>query len=333
MQLDDLVDQFGRRAQDLRISVTDRCNLRCVYCMPEKQAGWLARKDYLGAQHIYRLVNVGLQLGIRDVRFTGGEPLLRPDLAKLISAAAKAFDEAGRPRRIALTTNAIGLERRLPELTDAGLQRINVSIDTLRPDRFALLTRRARFDDLLRGLEAVEQSALSPIKINTVAVDYETLTEVGELVRFCLQRGWQWRAIELMPIGPMRSAVAPTGAEILETLRSEFELVPRVGDDPHAPATTYTVAAGADHPAGVVGVIASMSEPFCTSCSRTRISAVGRVYPCLFSPLHIELREALESGTDEEIARLWQGVTRRKPAGHAWLPPVEAGMAMSKIGG
>lgn len=333
MHLGELVDQFDRRARDLRISVTDRCNLRCVYCMPEVQSTWLPRSDYLTAKHIYRLVSVGLQLGIRDVRFTGGEPLLRPDLAELIEATAHAFDEAEQPRRIALTSNAIRLEKRLGELTDAGLQRINISIDTLRPDRFAALTRRARFDDVIAGVKALESSSLHPIKINTVVVDHETLLEVGDLVRFCLKRGWQWRAIELMPIGPLRNAQAPTGADILQVLRSEFELLPRVGDDPHAPATTYTVAAGPGHPAGVVGVIASMSQPFCAPCSRTRVSAIGRVYPCLFSPLHIELRETLESGTDEDIARLWQGVTQRKPAGHAWLPPVEAGLAMSSIGG
>ncbi|MBD3689053.1 GTP 3',8-cyclase MoaA [Nanchangia anserum] len=325
--MDALVDQSGRTARDLRISVTDRCNLRCAYCLPEDARSWAARSDLLRADDVARLVSIGLEVGIHDVRFTGGEPLLRPDLADLIAAAAAEFDRAGLPRRIALTTNAIGLDSRLDDLLAAGLGRINISLDTLDPDRFAALSRRRRLADVMAGLDAVAASSLGPVKVNTVIVDSTSLAEIPSLVDYCLARGWQWRAIELMPFGPLAETPGPTGDEILSALSAHVDLSPRAGDDPHAPARTYDV------PGGTVGIIASMSSPFCHSCSRTRVSATGRVYPCLFSPLHVDVSEALRAGRDDEVKRLWREATWNKPAGHPWLPTPGRAYSLSAIGG
>lgn len=325
--MDALVDQSGRTARDLRISVTDRCNLRCAYCLPEDAHSWASRSDLLRGDDIARLVRIGLEVGIRDVRFTGGEPLLRPDLADLIAAAAAEFDRAGLARRIAVTTNAIGLDSRLDDLVAAGLGRINISLDTLDPNRFAALSRRRRFGDVMAGLDAVADSPLSPVKVNTVIVDSASLAEIPDLVRFCLARGWQWRAIELMPFGPLADTPGPTGDDISSALSAHFDMTSRIGDDPHAPARTY------DIPGGTIGIITSMSSPFCHSCSRTRVSATGRIYPCLFSPLHVDVSEALRAGRDAEVKRLWREVTWDKPAGHPWLPTPGRAYSLSTIGG
>lgn len=330
-----LADAHGRVGTDLRISVTDRCNLRCVYCLPADAATWTRRDDLLTPEEFTRLARIGIELGIRDIRLSGGEPLLRPDLAQIVAGCSEAFEAAGLTPHVALTTNAIGLASAIPALTDAGLERINLSVDTLESSRFADLTRRSRFDDLLAGLDAVAASPLDPVKVNTVIVDETSLAEIGALVRFCLARGWQWRAIEWMPIGPMpHDHSAPTGEDIFAELSRHFTLTPRTQDDPHAPATTWDIAKGEDHPAGIVGIIASMSAPFCDRCTRTRLSADGRMYPCLFSRTHVDLKHLLRSGaSDAAIARAWADGQAAKPRGHRWLPEVPQAYSLSQIGG
>ena len=217
-----LLDSFGRAATDLRISVTDRCNLRCVYCLPEKVTDWLDRADVLRPEEFRRLAKIAATLGVTQARITGGEPLLRPDLPQIIEAVRLGFEDAGVEPDLALTTNGIGLDRVIDSLVDAGLQRLNVSIDSLDPLRFAELARRKRSSDVLRGLDAVDASALpGTVKLNTVVVDEASLEEIPNLVTFALERGYQWRAIEFMPIGPLAASFSsrPTAKDSQRVLR------------------------------------------------------------------------------------------------------------------
>ncbi len=326
-----LRDSFGRIATDLRISVTDRCNLRCTYCMPADGLVWLPREVVLSDDEIVRLVRIGVErLGIREVRFTGGEPLVRPGLAAVVAAVARL-----RPRPdIALTTNGLTLDRHAGPLVAAGLDRINVSLDTLRRDRFRTLTRRDRLADVLAGLRAARSAGLNPIKINAVLMRGINDDEAPELVTFALENGYELRFIEQMPLDAdhrwTRDAMI-TADEILASLRSRFDLT-EVGERGASPAEYFAVDGG---PARV-GIIASVTRPFCGDCDRTRLTADGQIRSCLFSRTENDLRLLLRSGaTDLDIARAWQGAMADKPAGHGvndlgFVPPVRP---MSAIGG
>lgn len=338
-----LVDQYGRYARDLRISVTDRCNLRCSYCIPPDADDWLPAADFLSASEIARLTGIALDLGVKKVRLTGGEPLLRPDLAQIISALKTEFEQRSLPPEIALTTNGIGLKPRLSQLIAAGVQRINLSLDSLDPQRFQLLTHRNQFANTLAGIEAAVESGLNPIKINTVILDQTTLDEIPTLIDFCLSRGLQWRAIEFMPIGPLaKTRNSPTRTEILSKIEEHYTLEP-MATDPSAPARRWrvkeksqptTATSAGSLKTGVIGLISSMSSPFCADCTRTRLSADGKIYSCLFSTKFIDLATPLRAGaTDREIADLWRAATWEKPAGHQVLGPVDSHYRMSKIGG
>lgn len=331
-----LRDGYQRAATDLRLSITDRCNLRCGYCLPEGSTQWIARDDLLTVAEIRRLVRLGLEMGIQEVRLTGGEPLVRPDLEEIVAAVREAFGQAGLEPRIALTTNAVGLAGRVDRLVQAGLGRINISLDTLDPERFRRLTGRDQFDSVMAGIEAAAQSPLNPVKLNSVILNDASIAEVPDLVRFALQRGLQWRAIEFMPLGPLATKLVdrPGAAEIMAALREAFEVIEEPQEDPSAPAHTWMIAPGEGHPGGRVGVIASNSNPFCRSCSRTRLSANGRVYPCLFSPIYVDILSALRSGAgDGELKELWQRAMAGKPAGRGVTEPLPAGWRMSQIGG
>jgi len=328
-----LTDSYGRVATDLRVSLTDRCNLRCAYCMPPEGLDWLPAPEVLTGDEVVRLIRIGVEtLGIREVRFTGGEPLLRRDLVSIIAATA-----ALQPRpEISLTTNGIGLDRRAAALRDAGLDRINVSLDTLRPEVFRKLSRRDRLDDVLSGLAAAASAGLTPVKVNTVLMRDLNDDEAPGLLGYCLERGYELRFIEQMPLdaqhGWKRTEMITAG-EIFDSLSSAFTLT----DDSErergaAPAETFLVNGG---PARV-GVIASVTRPFCGACDRVRLTADGQIRNCLFARSESDLRSLLRSGaSDEDIAARWRAAVASKLPGHGINDPsfLQPDRPMSAIGG
>ncbi|MEO3770791.1 GTP 3',8-cyclase MoaA [Micromonospora sp. B9E7] len=327
-----LVDRYGRVARDLRVSLTDKCNLRCTYCMPAEGLPWLAGPELLTDEEIVRLVRVAVErLGVTEVRFTGGEPLIRPGLVKIVTAVA-----ALQPRpRVSLTTNGIGLDRLAPALSAAGLNRVNVSLDTLDPGRFDRLTRRPRLDAVLAGLAGAAAAGLSPVKINSVLMRGVNEDEAPALLRFALDHDYQLRIIEQMPLdaqhGWDRSTMV-TAEEILASLRTAFDLSPDPAERGAAPAETWLVDGG---PARV-GVIASVTRPFCGDCDRTRLTADGQVRACLFATEESDLRAALRGGADDdELARRWRTAMWGKRAGHGIDDPtfLQPTRPMSAIGG
>jgi GTP 3',8-cyclase len=328
-----LADSYGRVATDLRVSLTDRCNLRCDYCMPAEGLDWLPRPDLLTDDEVVRLIRIGVErLGIAEVRFTGGEPLLRRGLPDIVTRTA-----ALRPRpEISLTTNAIGLARVAAPLRAAGLDRINVSLDTLRPETFRALARRDRLADVLAGLSAAAAAGLGPIKVNTVLMRGKNDDEAVPLARFCLEHGYQLRFIEQMPLDAQhgwRRANMVTADEILAALSAAFTLTP---DDPaargSAPAEAFLVDGG---PARI-GVIGSVTRPFCGSCDRVRLTADGQIRNCLFATSESDLRGPLRAGaSDATIAALWRRAVASKLPGHGVNDPgfLQPARPMSAIGG
>ncbi|NYT93610.1 GTP 3',8-cyclase MoaA [Salinispora sp. H7-4] len=327
-----LVDRHGRVARSLRVSLTDKCNLRCTYCMPAEGLPWLAGPQLLDDDEVVRLIRIAVQrLGVTEVRFTGGEPLIRPGLVGIVAAVAAL---APRPR-ISLTTNGIGLDRLAPALRTAGLDRVNVSLDTLDRERFVRLTRRDRLAAVLAGLTGAAQAGLTPVKINTVLIRDINEDEAPALLRFALDNHYELRFIEQMPLdaqhGWDRSTMV-TADEILTLLRAEHTLVPDPAHRGAAPAETWLVNGG---PARV-GVIASVTRPFCGECDRTRLTTDGQVRDCLFATTESDLRGALRAGADDdELARRWQAAMWGKRAGHGIDDPgfLQPDRSMSAIGG
>nr|WP_221462668.1 GTP 3',8-cyclase MoaA [Streptomyces olivoverticillatus] len=328
-----MIDTYGRTATDLRVSLTDRCNLRCTYCMPEEGLSWLAKPDLLTDDEIVRLVRIAVtDLGVTEVRFTGGEPLLRPGLVSIVERCAAL---APRPR-LSLTTNGIGLARTAQALADAGLDRVNVSLDTLRPDVFADLTRRKRHQDVLDGLAAAHAAGLTPVKVNAVLMPGRNDDEAPDLLAWAVENGYELRFIEQMPLDAQhgwRREGMITAEAILASLRTRFTLTPEAGDERgSAPAERWLVDGG---PARV-GVIASVTRPFCAACDRTRLTADGQVRTCLFATEESDLRGALRSGAaDQEIAAAWRTAMRGKKAGSGLDDPafLQPARPMSAIGG
>jgi cyclic pyranopterin phosphate synthase len=327
-----LTDQFGRVARDLRVSLTDRCNLRCTYCMPADGLDWLPRPDVLTDAELSRLLRIAItELGVTNVRFTGGEPLLRRGLEDIVAATAAL---APRPR-ISMTTNGIGLARRAAALAAAGLDRVNVSLDTLRPERFTEITRRDRLSDVLAGLAAAHDAGLAPVKVNAVLLRGVNDDEAPDLLRYCVEHGYQLRFIEQMPLDPQHGwdrAQLVTADEILTLLRGEFDLRPSPSPRGSAPAERWLVDGG---PA-VVGVIGSVTRPFCADCDRTRLTADGQLRNCLFSQTETDLRGQLRAGgSDADLADTWRAGMWTKLAGHqindaGFAQPIRP---MSAIGG
>jgi len=325
-----LEDRYGRVATDLRVSLTDRCNLRCSYCMPAEGLDWLPDDSVLTDDEVVRLVRIGVELlGIREVRFTGGEPLVRRGLVDIVRRSHELGVETS------LTTNALGLSRTAAALADAGLDRINVSLDTVRPETFLEITRRDRFKDVVAGLEAARAAGLGPIKINAVLLRGINDDEAPELLRWAIAEGYELRFIEQMPLDAQhawnRTAMV-TAEEIFERLEREFVLKPV--DEPRgsAPAELFLVDGG---PA-TVGVIASVTRPFCGDCDRVRLTADGQVRNCLFAREESDLRAALRSGaSDEDLAERWVVAMRGKRAGHGIDDPtfLQPDRPMSAIGG
>lgn len=328
-----LVDTYGRVATDLRVSLTDRCNLRCTYCMPEEGLQWLGKPELLTDEEIVRLVGIAVtRLGVTEIRFTGGEPLLRRGLVDLVRRCA-----ALEPRpRLSLTTNGIGLARTAGALAEAGLDRVNVSLDTLRPEVFKTLTRRDRHRDVIDGLAAARAAGLTPVKVNTVLMPGLNEDEAPELLAWALAEGYELRFIEQMPLdaqhGWTREGMITAG-DVLASLRTRFGLSPE-GDQERgsAPAERWLVDGGP----GRVGVIGSVTRPFCAACDRTRLTADGQVRTCLFATEESDLRSALRSGADdEEIARRWKLAMWGKKAGSGLDDPafLQPARPMSAIGG
>jgi cyclic pyranopterin phosphate synthase len=327
--VDPLIDSFGRVADDLRVSVTDRCNLRCAYCMPPEGMPWLPRSEILTYEEIDRLVGVFMALGVRTIRLTGGEPLARRDLATLVGM----LSERAVPD-LSLTTNGVLLAEHADALARAGLQRVNVSVDSLLRHRFAEMTRRDALDRVMEGLQAAEASGLQPIKLNCVVVRGTNDDEVVDFARFSRETGYEVRFIEFMPLDEQgawtRDAVVPS-REVLARIDAVYPIEP-VQHGPE-PATMWRFRDGAR---GAVGVIASVSEPFCSSCNRIRITADGQFRTCLFALEETDLRALLRNGaTDHEIADVVRAAVAGKWAGHKINDEdfARPARSMSRIGG
>lgn len=338
-----LHDGFGRVGTDLRVSLTDRCQLRCSYCMPREGLEWLPNGNLLTDEEVVRLITIAVcDLGVEQIRFTGGEPLLRRGLEDIMAATTRLRTVSGRSPETALTTNGINLAKSAVALKAAGLQRINVSLDTLDPDRYARLTGRHRLGDVIEGLGAAARAGLNPIKINTVLMRGVNDDEALALVRWALKRGYQPRFIEQMPLGPQdtwqRDGMV-TAAHILAMLRKELTLVPaHPNARGSAPAETW-IASGAEVADGVVpliGIVGSVTRAFCETCKRTRLTADGQLRSCLFARDETDLRSLLRGGaSDREIADTWRVAMAAKQASHgidqvSFLQPARA---MSAIGG
>ena len=326
-----LVDGFGRVHTDLRVSLTDRCNLRCTYCMPPEGLEWLPAPELLTDDELVRVVGVAVRdLGITDVRLTGGEPLLRRGLVDLVRRLAELSPRPG----LSMTTNGIGLARVVADLAKAGLNRVNVSLDTLDSATFVDLARRDRLGDVLDGLDGARACGLVPVKVNTVLMRGVNDHEALDLLHYCLDRGFALRFIEQMPLDAQHGwdrTMMVTADEIMTMLSAEHELTP-VEERGSAPAEEFLVDGG---PA-TVGIIASVSRPFCASCDRVRLTADGQIRNCLFAREESNLRDALRGGAgDDEIAQRIRTSIAGKRAGHGIDDPtfLQPDRPMSAIGG
>jgi len=326
-----LIDTCGRVVRDLRISVTDRCNLRCVYCMPAEGMAWLPKDGLLTFEEIARFSRIALALGVDAIRLTGGEPTVRaelPTLVRMLHALRPGLD-------LSLTTNGLKLAAMADALRAAGLTRVNVSLDTLSRERFHRIARRDRLAEVLAGLDAARRVGFAPIKINAVLMRGFNEDEAVPLARWAREQGFELRFIEWMPLDAQhrwsREQLVPA-SEILEQLNAVFPLEPAAGEDPSAPATVYGYRDGG----GRVGMIASVTRPFCGHCDRIRLTADGQIRTCLFSLHEYDFRAALRRGApDEEIAALLQTAVWRKEPGHLINSPFfeQPARGMSAIGG
>lgn len=341
----DLIDRFGRVARDLRVSLTDKCNLRCTYCMPAEGVQPVPGERILTDAEVVRLVRIAVErLGVREVRFTGGEPLLRKGLEKIVAATSALSTDVGTRVETSLTTNALGLRHRARGLKEAGLTRVNVSMDAADRETYAALTRRDRFDDAVAGARAAAEAGLLPVKVNAVLVRGVNDAQAVRLVAEALVSGYELRFIEQMPLGPSgqwtRSGMV-AAEEILSRLESAFKLMARPGTERgSSPAELWDVAPGkvdgVEHPGGTVGVIASITRPFCGDCDRTRLTADGQVRSCLFAREETDLRSLLRAGADDDtIADAWRAAMWGKQPGHGVDDPsfLQPSRTMSAIGG
>lgn len=333
----ELVDGYGRVHRDLRVSLTDKCSLRCSYCMPAEGVPWLPQQKILSAAEIVRIVRVGTRLGITEVRLTGGEPLLRPDIVEIVRQLARLETDAG-PLQVSATTNGLRLPELIDDLVAAGLGRLNISLDTVDARRYYELTRRDKFAEAVAGVEAAQSSGLRPLKINAVAMRGVNDDELPELVRFAVAHEAELRFIEMMPLDAghtWRREEIVTGDEILRSLRSEFTLT-ATGERGASPAETFLIDGGPH----TVGVIASVTRPFCGACDRVRLTADGQLRNCLFAREEHDLREVLRGDLDAAaqdlaIARVLRQSIGLKRPGHGIDEPgfLQPDRPMSAIGG
>jgi len=326
-----LVDPHGRTVRDLRISVTDRCNLRCTYCMPEEGMHWLPRHDLLTFEELERVARVCIErFGFTGIRLTGGEPTLRSHLPVLVEKLARLGDGT---HDLALTTNGTTLPLLVADLAAAGLRRVTVSLDSLHAERFVALTRRDRLAQVLEGIAAALAAGLRPVKVNVVLVRGVNDDEIVDMARFGRDTGAQIRFIEWMPLGGGHSwgadRVVPS-REVVETLRSVWPLEPILRGS--APAASWRYLDGA----GEVGVVGSVTEPFCSACDRIRLTADGMLRACLFAHREADLRAVLRAGgDDDDLAATVRAEVATKWAGHAVgnVSFLQPSRSMSQIGG
>jgi cyclic pyranopterin phosphate synthase len=330
-----LVDTYGRVHRDMRVSVTDRCNLRCTYCMPPDFADWLPGSHLLTIDELMTVIEVAIDEGVDSIRLTGGEPLLRPDIVEIVRRITSL---PTRPK-VSLTSNGLRLAALAQPLRDAGLERVNISLDTLDRERFSRLTFRDRLTDVLAGLEAASAAGLHPVKVNTVLMRGINEDEAVPMLRHAVAHGWRLRFIEQMPLdaqGAWTRGEMVTAEEILRTLSAEFDLTP-VEARGSAPAEEWLVDGGPV----TVGIIASVSAPFCAACDRIRLTADGQIRNCLFAQDETDVRATLrdesldDAGRRERIAALLRGSVQAKLPGHGINDPtfIQPSRPMSAIGG
>ncbi len=328
-QMTQLVDGFGRVHRDLRISITDRCNFRCTYCMPPEGLAWLPREELLSYEELTRIATICVErFGFDGIRLTGGEPTVRADLPGLIERLAKLNVD------LALTTNGSRLSQLANQLVDAGLRRINISLDTLRADRFEQITLRNELDSVLTGIDAALAAGLQPVKVNCVVMRGINDDEIVEFATFGREKGVQVRFIEFMPLdaqGDWRHESVISKAEILSRINEVYPLEEGTRTD-NDPATRHNYVDGK----GSVGVIPSVTEAFCSSCDRVRLTADGMLRHCLFATRELDLRSLLRGGaSDEQIAAAISGEVAAKWAGHQinQVHFIRPSRSMSQIGG
>jgi cyclic pyranopterin phosphate synthase len=319
-------------ATDLRVSLTDRCNLRCSYCMPAEGLDWMPHDEVLTDDEVVRLIEIGVRrLGIREVRFTGGEPLVRRGLVDIVRRTRDLDDGL----ELSVTTNALGLERNAEALAQAGLNRVNISLDTLDPERFRTITRRDRLDDVLRGAKAAHNAGLTPVKINAVLLRGVNDDDACGLLHWAIDHEYELRFIEQMPLDAQHDwhrDQMVTADEIFAKLEREFTLTPAKEPRGSAPAELFLVDGGPQ----TVAVIASVTRPFCGDCDRVRLTADGQVRNCLFAREESDLRAAMRAGaTDDELADRWLAAMATKLPGHGINDPsfLQPDRPMSAIGG
>ena len=325
-----LFDGHGRVVNDLRISLTDRCNFRCVYCMPAEGLAWTPTPELLTVDEILRLASLFISRATRTVRLTGGEPLVRRDIVAIVHGLRALHGDLD----LSLTTNGFLLTRYASALAEAGMNRVNISIDSLEPERFASITRRDALAKVLEGVDAAIAAGLTPVKINTVMMKGVNDDEVRAFVRFARERAVRVRFIEFMPLDAdkqWRDEDVVTGADLLATVQAAYPVTPLTTG--HDPAVRFGFADGS---LGEVGFINSVSEPFCERCNRVRLSADGQLRTCLFAETETDLRGPMRDGaSDADLLALIQTALANKPAGHRINEPgfVRPGRSMSQIGG
>ncbi len=305
-------DAYGRQMSYLRISLTDRCNFRCVYCMPALGMKFQPREEHLTDDELLRVIGLFAKIGIRKLRLTGGEPTIRPHLVGLIRAM-KEFDGI---EEVSMTTNALLLSRLGPDLKEAGLDRVNISIDTLDPDRFREMTRGGRLDLVWKGIETADAVGLTPIKLNTVVMRGQNDHEVVDLARLTLDHPWSMRFLEIMPlegVGDVHDEGLVTSEETKSRLESVYGPLEPIETDPADPARLWRIA-GAP---GTIGFISPVSAPFCAACNRLRLTADGKIRLCLLRPDEGDLRDLLRAGADDDtLEEAMRAAIWRKPWGH-----------------
>ena len=325
-----LIDTYGRIHRNLRVSLTDRCNLRCTYCMPNDFAAWLPSEHQLTTDELVRVIEIAVSEGINEVRLTGGEPLLRPDIVEIVSR----INAITNAPTLTMTTNALTLEKVAKPLVDAGLTRINISLDTLDRDRFKLMTHRDRIDDVFAGIKAAQDAGINPIKINAVLLKGVNADEAPALLEWALANNLALRFIEQMPLdagGIWERSSLVTADDIYADLSTRYELTPCDGRG-SSPAEEFFVNGG---PA-TVGIIGSVTRPFCGACDRLRLTSDGQLRSCLFSLEEMDLRTAMRNGaSDEDIALRFRKTVAGKLPGHGINDPkfIQPHRPMSAIGG
>ena len=330
-----LIDTFGRVHRDIRVSLTDRCKLRCTDCMPHDFAAWMPSEDLLTTDELMTILEVGIDAGIDEVRLTGGEPLLRPDIVDIVAR----INSLPNPPKLSLTTNGIRLAALAQPLKDAGLERVNISLDTLSAERFKAMTFRDRFDDVLKGIKSARDADLTPIKINTVLMPGVNDDEAVGLLKWALDEGLKLRFIEQMPLdagGVWDRSTMVTADDVFHALNPVFSLTP-VEARGSAPAEEFLVNGGPE----TVGIIASVTRPFCGSCDRLRLTSDGQLRSCLFATKEMDLRSVLRESDDSneakraEIALRFGKTVLSKLPGHGINDPsfIQPARPMSAIGG